>query len=1046
MKKITLLMSFLLTIFITKAQCDYVVDMQDSYGDGWNGASIDMSINGVVMTSFTVSAADGTAATGSYSTYTGDNVEFYFNSGTWDTEITFQITAPDGSTVGSYGPYATNSGNSYSVWTGVSNSTCAPPACLDPYGLSAGNGTSSSIDVSWTGGPNATSYNVEYGITGYTQGSGTTTTSSTTSTTVTGLTSYTVYDFYVQADCGTNGTSTWAGPISFSTCPSGAPFLENFDATPASQALTNATAPCWIQSTNDVFDWLVNNGGTTSSTTGPSDDITGGGNYMYIETSVPRTVGDSAILISPDFDISSLTSAEISFRSHMYGAAIGTLNVAISGDGGTTFNTVWSKSGDQGDQWVEEVIQLTGLTTTAMVRFTATVGVDAGGTISYWSDIAIDHFQIRQSATCPQTSPLTASNVGSSTADISWTAGGSETSWNVEYGPTGFTLGSGTNTNVTNTSYAMTGLTPSTDYDVYVQAVCSATDLSYWVGPLTISTTFIQPGCGDTFGPYCYDANAYTVFTATATPGDFITVDITAGETEVGYDNLEFYDGVGNTGNLLYSADGDHTGVSVLSTSGVITMYIDGDAIWNCVDGVGGPYVPIELTITCTTPSALDIAGRAMTTSPSLILANGPFIISGDLQNMGSNTVTSMDINYSVDGGATVTENVSGLSLATGDYYSFNHGTPWSPSAGTYNIDIWATNINGSADMDTSNDMASGSVTVFANGDIKRPMLESFTSSTCGPCVAGNQNTSAVLAAYSDDQYSMLKYQMSWPGSGDPYYTLEGGDRRTYYNVNAVPDFILDGNVWQGNSSSVTGSQIDAVMANPAFVSLSSYHVMDGQTIDFTVSINPLGDFAGPLTLYSAVFEYMTYNNVGSNGETQFSKVMKKMVPGSTGFSLGSLTDGQTVVENFSHTFQGAYTLPPDANNPIDHMTQHSVEDFSNLGVVTWIQDDATKEILQSTVSVESFTNIEEKQTTDLMVFPNPTENMATISFEGIQGSDVSIELYNLLGELIVSENYTSQSNFDYYNLDVSTVNNGIYNLVFKVGESVTTKKLQILK
>ena len=342
MKKITLLMSFLLTIFIAKAQCDYVVDMQDSYGDGWNGASIDMSINGVVMTSFTVTAADGSAATGSYSTYTGDNVEFYFNSGTWDTEITFQITAPDGSSVGSYGPYPTNSGNDYSVWTGVSNSTCAPPACLDPYGLTASNGTSSTIDVSWTGGPNAASYNVEYGLSGFTQGSGTTITASTASTTITGLTAYTIYDIYVQADCGTNGTSTWAGPISYSTCPSGAPFLENFDATPASQALTNATAPCWTQSTNDVFDWLINNGGTTSNTTGPSDDITGGGNYMYIETSVPRTVGDSAILTSPDFDISSLSSAEVSFRSHMYGASIGTLNVAVSGDGGTTFNTVWS--------------------------------------------------------------------------------------------------------------------------------------------------------------------------------------------------------------------------------------------------------------------------------------------------------------------------------------------------------------------------------------------------------------------------------------------------------------------------------------------------------------------------------------------------------------------------------------------------------------------------------------------------------------------------------------------------------------------------------
>ena len=184
MKKITLLMSFFLTIFFAKAQCDYTVVMQDAYGDGWNGASIDMSVNGVVMTSFTVSSTAATADSGSYSTYSGDNVEFYFNSGTWDTEITFQITAPDGSSVGSYGPYANNSGNDGSVWVGVSNSTCAPPACLDPYGLSASNGTSSSIDVSWTGGPNAASYNVEYGVTGYTQGSGTTSTASTATTTI----------------------------------------------------------------------------------------------------------------------------------------------------------------------------------------------------------------------------------------------------------------------------------------------------------------------------------------------------------------------------------------------------------------------------------------------------------------------------------------------------------------------------------------------------------------------------------------------------------------------------------------------------------------------------------------------------------------------------------------------------------------------------------------------------------------------------------------------------------------------------------------------
>ena len=1048
MKKITLLVSFLLTIFITKAQCDYYIVMQDAYGDGWNGASIDMSINGVVMTSFTVSTTAATADSASYPTYTGDNVEFYFNSGTWDTEITFQIYAPDGSSVGSYGPYPTNSGNSYSVWTGVSNSTCAPPACLDPYGLSASNGTSSSIDVSWTGGPNAASYNVEYGVTGYTQGSGTTTTASTSSTTITGLTAYTIYDVYVQADCGNNGTSSWAGPISYSTCPGAAPYLENFDATPASQALTSATGACWAQSTNDVFDWIINNGPTTSQTTGPSDDITGGGNYMYTETSVPRAAGDSAILISPSIDVSSLTSAEISFQLHMYGASMGTLRVDASSDGGTTFNTIWTKTGDQGDLWTEEIVQLTGFTTTAIVKFVSTVGVDAGGTISYWSDMAIDNFQVRQSATCPQTSPLTASNVASSSADVSWTAGGTETSWNVEYGAAGFTLGTGTNTNVTATTYSMTGLTPSTDYDVYVQAVCSATDQSFWVGPLAVSTPFVQPGCGDTFGPYCYGAGAFTVFTSVVTtPGDFITLNITAGETEVGYDNLQIYDGVGATGNLLYDADGDHTGVSVLSTTGTITMYIDGDPIWNCIDGVGGPYVPIEANVTCTTPSALDMQGVAMTTPSTIILANGPVTVSGKLKNMGTTTVTSMDVNYSVDGGATVTESLSGLSLATGDNYDFNHGTTWSPTAaGVYDIAVWATNINGASDMNTANDMVSGQVTVYDNATIRRPMLESFTSSTCGPCVAGNVNVASVLTAYSDDQYSLLKYQMSWPGSGDPYYTLEGGDRRTYYNVNAVPDFILDGNVWQGNSSSLTNSQVDAVIADPSFAEISSYFTVTGQTVDITVSINPIGDFTNSLTLYTAIYEIKTYNNVGSNGETEFGNVMKKMVPGSMGFALPTLQTGVSVVENFSHTFQGSYTLPPDANNPINHSTQHSIEDFNNLGVVTWIQDDVTKEIVQSTVSVESFTNIEEKPTTNLMVFPNPTENVATVAFEGLEGSDLKIDLYNLLGELVFTGNHTSASSFDYYNIDVTTLNNGIYNLVLTVGESMTTKKLQILK
>ena len=57
--------------------------------------------------------------------------------------------------------------------------------------------------------------------------------------------------------------------------------------------------------------------------------------------------------------------------------------------------------------------------------------------------------------------------------------------------------------------------------------------------------------------------------------------------------------------------------------------------------------------------SAIDASGIAVTTFPYLILANAPFTVSGEITNLGSNTITSMDINYSINGGTAVTQSLS---------------------------------------------------------------------------------------------------------------------------------------------------------------------------------------------------------------------------------------------------------------------------------------------------------------------------------------------------------------------------------------------------
>jgi hypothetical protein len=85
---------------------DFTLDFTDTYGDGWNGASIDF----VEVTGTTEVTTNYTIASGASANYTHtvaatvDNVYFVFNSGAWDSEVIFVITSPNGNEVANWGP------------------------------------------------------------------------------------------------------------------------------------------------------------------------------------------------------------------------------------------------------------------------------------------------------------------------------------------------------------------------------------------------------------------------------------------------------------------------------------------------------------------------------------------------------------------------------------------------------------------------------------------------------------------------------------------------------------------------------------------------------------------------------------------------------------------------------------------------------------------------------------------------------------------------------------------------------------------------------
>ena len=103
--------------------------------------------------------------------------------------------------------------------------------------------------------------------------------------------------------------------------------------------------------------------------------------------------------------------------------------------------------------------------------------------------VMIDDVYVEDPPGCEVPSNLTATGMTTTTANLSWAVGYTETKWEIKIQSpmSGVPTGSGTVVNTT-PAYAATGLSVDTPYEYYVRAVCDATHSSNWVGPYTFRT------------------------------------------------------------------------------------------------------------------------------------------------------------------------------------------------------------------------------------------------------------------------------------------------------------------------------------------------------------------------------------------------------------------------------------------------------------------------------------------------------------------------------------------------------------------------------
>ena len=335
----------------------------------------------------------------------------------------------------------------------------------------------------------------------------------------------------------------------------------------------------------------------------------------------------------------------------------------------------------------------------------------------------------------------------------------------------------------------------------------------------------------------------------------------------------------------------------------------------------------------------LDVAVTS-TTMPD-IQGIGNLTVNLGVMNYGSTQVTSITASYEVDGAEPVeqTFTVNLGSLAT---TSLNFTQPIAlENPGGYTVTMRVLQVNGQEDDIAENNMLVKAVSVPLDNVQRIPMIEHFSSSTCPPCVAVN-NSMNTFCNNNPGRFTYTKYQMNWPGNGDPYYTAEGGVRRTYYGISAVPFIELDG---ASNSGSVNQNVFNQHANQPGYFDVRGSFTTDGNTIHVIADVMPYVDVEA--RVYVSVNEKVTTGNVGTNGETSFHHVFMKMLPNAEGTTF-AFTAAEMQRLEFTQNLSGTH-----------------VEEMSDLEVSIWVQNYGSKYVYNSHFAYE-YTDIH----------PYPVENL----------------------------------------------------------------------
>jgi len=203
----TLISIFLFCTSLSGQQCEFTLNLYDSFGDGWNGAMLTVEFNGDT-TIYTVPLGES-FFTAQLPVNDGDEIIFTYTGGQFEGEVTYELLNNDGTAIFTDG---TNPSTGV-VFEGTL--TCV--TCIAPTNLVIEEILGDGIEFMFSGSDLATEHLIYYGFQSLPFDSLTNISVPSSDVLLTGLQEDTLYQFYITTVCETGDTSVLVGPFNFET-------------------------------------------------------------------------------------------------------------------------------------------------------------------------------------------------------------------------------------------------------------------------------------------------------------------------------------------------------------------------------------------------------------------------------------------------------------------------------------------------------------------------------------------------------------------------------------------------------------------------------------------------------------------------------------------------------------------------------------------------------------------------------------------------------------------------------------------------------------